>query len=185
MDFNNLAREIFGSDANTLITMLAASYGEDADKRALLSFTNRNAFYVAPTEGIEYFIEDFSQNYKLTGDFIASACFVHIQQKEGYFVVNNHELEKEYIFLYKKFSNSLVIHPFEVHESKWKLITPIKVSIEDGSLGVDVLADFTTTPDGEGRKYVLPNAKELSGYAYNNLLLFCFISNQCYAHAEG
>ncbi|WP_336982591.1 hypothetical protein [Acinetobacter modestus] len=185
MDFNNLIREAFGSTSDTLISILAATYGEDADKKALISFTNRNAFYEAPTEGIEYFIEEFSQKYELTGDFIASACFVHIQQQEGYFVVNNPELEKEYIFLYKKFPNSLVIHPFEVHETKWKLITPIKVSFDNGDLGIDVLANFTTTPDGEGRNYVLPNAKELSGYAYHNLLLFCFISNQCYAHAEG
>lgn len=31
-----------------------------------------------------------------------------------------------------------MIHPFEVHETKWKLITPIKVSFDDGSLGVEV-----------------------------------------------
>ena len=104
---------------------------------------------------------------------------------EGYFAVNNPELNSEYIFLYKKFSNSLVIHPFEVHETKWKLITPIKVSFDDGSLGVEVLSEFTTTPDGNGRSYVLPNAGELKNYADYNLLLFCFISNQCYAHAEG
>jgi hypothetical protein len=185
LDFNNFLREAFGSDSNTLITMLAATYGTDVDKRALISFTDRNAFYEAPTEGIEYFVEDFSQNYELTGDFIASACFVHIVQPEGYFVVNNPELEKEYIFLYKKLDMALVIHPFEVMDGKWKLITPIKISFKNSILDIEVLEKFTTTPDGEGRQYVLPNAKELSDYAHNNLLLFCFIANQCYAHAEG
>ncbi len=185
MDFNNVMRNMFGSDTNAMIDILAGTYGEMEDKQALYAFTRRNSFYEAPTEGIEYFHEDFVKRCSLTGDYIASACFVHIINSEGYFAVNNPELNSEYIFLYKKFSNSLVIHPFEVHETKWKLITPIKVSFDDGSLGVEVLSEFTTTPDGNGRSYVLPNAGELKNYADYNLLLFCFISNQCYAHAEG
>jgi len=178
-------KEVFGSDTNTMIDILAGTYGELEDKQALYAFTRRNTFYEAPTEGIEYFHEDFVKRIGLSGDYIGLACFKNIINDEGYFVVNNPELDSEYIFLYKRFPTSLVIHPFEVHEKKWKLITPTKISIEDNSLRVEVLYDFSTTPDGQGRKYHLPNAAELKGYADYNLLLFCFIANQCYAHAEG
>lgn len=184
MHFEDLIEEVFWKNTDKMLDQLVASYGEIEDKKALYDFTNRNSFYKTPTKSIKYFQKDFVKNFGLTGDYIASACFINTVNSEGCLVASNSKLGSKYIFLYKKLDGSLVIHPFEVHEGKWKLITPIKVSVDDGSLEVEILFKFTTTPDGNGRNYILPNAKELKDHADYNLLFFCFIINECYAKAE-
>ena len=182
--FLETLKRINGDSDNTFIISLATSYGTDIDKAALHKFLTTNSYYKAPTDGMEHFVNDFGSD--VNANYIHSGCNTNIENELGYFIVNNPELGKECIFLYKKFQDAIVIHPFEILDGSWKLITPTKVSFKSDRLSIDVLENFTTTPDGHGRDhgFTLENAQALKDYAIQNLVMFCFISNQCYAFRD-
>ncbi len=172
-------KAVIGTDTPNMLVILASIYGQDEDKQAIRSFITRNRYHEITEEATEYFIKNYPKNFGLTANNILNGCFSEIKKNEGFYVVNNSELNSEYVFLYKKFQNCLVIHPFEVYNKEWKLITPTKVSIENNSLNIEILSEYTTTPDGNGRTYILPNASDLTSYRDYNLAFFCFISIHC------
>lgn len=171
---------MFGNDLS-IIVALAAQFGNQIDQKALYDFTTGIEVYTVPNEAIQYFLEDFIKNNKLTGNYILSGCFTNITESRGSFVIENSVLERNFIFLYQKFSTSLMIHPFENSNSKWTMSMPIQVINQGGELIIKILDEFLTTPDGRGNQHSVIKTPELESLAHIYLLLFCFISNQCYA----
>ena len=179
-DFNKLMRDMFGNDLS-IVVALAAQFGNQIDKKALYDFTTGIEVYTVPNEAIQYFLEDFIKNNKLTGNYVFSGCFNNITETQGSFVIENSALGKDFIFLYQKSSTSLMIHPFENVNSKWTISMPIQVINQNGELIIKILDKFSTTPDGKGNQHSVIKTSELESLAHIYLLLFCFISNQCYA----
>jgi hypothetical protein len=180
-DFNNLMREMFGNDLS-IVVALAAQFGNQIDQKALYDFTTNMEVYTVPNEAIQYFLDEVLNKIQLSGQFIQSACFKNITESKGAFVIENSALNKDFIFLYHKNSTSLTIQPFEMINNKWVIASmPIKVINAHNELVIKLLDTFQTTPNGYGNTHNIIKTSQSEVVSHVYLLLFCFISNQCYA----
>ena len=166
------------TSTDKMLLTLSSMYGNKEDKLAIRNFTQKNTYHEIPFEAVLHFKQEYTKSFNLTASNVLNGCFEEVRKNEGFYVVNHPNLNSQYVFLYKKYSNFIIIHPFEIFNDEWNLITPMQVLIENDELNISTLSECTATPDGNGGRHTVPDSYPLERRNYN-LAFFCFISIYC------